>query len=326
MPLSTTVVLCTFNGARFLGAQWDSLLAQSRPPDEILVRDDASSDATPAMLGALRRRAEERGIRTRLAFNLHNVGYVANFESALADASGEVILLCDQDDVWHADKLAELTAEFERRAALLLLCSDARRVDETGVDLPHLLFEVLRVSRAELRRIHAGQGFGVLLRRSLATGATIALRRSLLADALPFPDGWVHDEWLAIIAAARGGFDCLERPLIDYRQHAGNQIGMPERNLLEKWRDLRRPRAAMINRVVARDESLQVRLQTLAGAVPAIVHAEIVDKLGHLHARQRMRGTPWSRAGAVLYESTSGRYRRYASGWRSALRDLVRSG
>ncbi|MGH8125919.1 MAG: glycosyltransferase family 2 protein [Rhodanobacteraceae bacterium] len=324
MPLSTSVVLCTCNGARFLEAQWNSLLAQSRLPDEIVVRDDASGDATPDMLQALCKRAEGLGIRARLARNVRNLGYVANFAAALRDASGDVLFLCDQDDVWHADKLATLASAFEGRSGLLLLCSDARRIDTVDAGLRRSLFEVLRVSRGELRRIHTGQGFQVLLRRSLATGATIALRCTLLDDALPFPAGWVHDEWLAIIAAALGGFDCVEQPLIDYRQHANNQIGMPDRDLAAKWHDLVKPRAALIDMLIACGDSLQQRLSALGSRVPDARRERVAEKLRHLHARSEIPGIPLRRFGTVLRETASGRYRRYGTGWRSALRDLLR--
>lgn len=326
MPLSTSVVLCTCNGARFLQAQWESLLAQSRLPDEIVARDDASDDATPDLLQALCKHAGDLGIRTRFARNTRNLGYVANFEAALQDASGDVLFLCDQDDVWHADKLAVLASGFEHRAGLLLLCSDARRIGTDDAGLRRSLFQVLKVSRGELRNIHAGKGFRVLLRRSLATGATIALRRSLLDDALPFPGGWVHDEWLAVIAAALGGFDCVEQPLIDYRQHAGNQIGMPDRDLATKWRDLVKPRAALIAASAARDEALRERLRALGARVAADNLARTTEKLCHLRARQSLQGGAWTRVGAVLREAMDGRYRRYESGWREALRDLLRRG
>src|SRR6185437_17068937 len=115
MRLSTSIVLCTCNGARFLEAQWDSLLAEERPPDEIIVHDDVSSDDTWALLGGLSARAEERGIRVRLIRNERNLGYVANFEAALRDASGDLLFLCDQDDAWHPEKLATHLSEFERR-------------------------------------------------------------------------------------------------------------------------------------------------------------------------------------------------------------------
>jgi len=323
MRFSTSIVLCTYNGARFLQAQWGSLLAQSRSPDEIVVRDDGSGDGTWELLDSLATSAERRGIRVRLARNPRNLGYVANFEAALQDASGDVLFLCDQDDVWHVDKLATLVARFEGRSQLLLLCSDARRIDTVGACLPRSLFQVLKVSRTERRRIHAGQGFRVLLRRSLATGATTALRRELLVDALPFPRGWAHDEWLAIIAAALGGFDCIERALIDYRQHGQNQIGMPDRDLATKWRDLLKPEAIAIDPLIARDEALRERLRTFAIRVSDASRGHLAGRLRHLRIRCLLRGSSGARACTVWQEMFNGNYRRYASGWRSALRDLL---
>lgn len=323
MALSSSVVLCTYNGARYLASLWESLLAQSRVPDEIVVRDDASTDGTPSLIEDLGEMAEARGIRVRFFRGEKNIGYIANFEAALRAASGDVLFLSDQDDVWHARKLATQLAEFERRCGLLLLCGDARRVDASGVDLQRSLFEVLRVTKVELDKIHGGGGFGVLLRRSLATGATVALRRSLVDEALPVPEGWIHDEWLAIVAAALDGFDCIESPLIDYRQHGGNQIGMPERSLLEKCKDMLNPRAEVIDALARRDEVLLARLDRANGLKPA--HRLLAaQKLEHLRVRQGMRGMPWSRAGKAWKETLNGRYRLYSSGWRSALRDLVR--
>jgi glycosyltransferase involved in cell wall biosynthesis len=324
MRISTSVVLCTCNGARFLEAQWESLLAQSRRPDEIFVRDDASNDGTWTLLETLAARAEARGVRVCMARNERNLGYVANFEAALREATGDVLFLCDQDDVWHAEKLATMLAGFEQSAGLLLLCTDARRVGERGEDLRRSLFEVLKVSRAELRRIHAGQGFDVLLRRSLATGATLALRRTLLADALPFPARWVHDEWLAIVAAALGGFDCIEQTLIDYRQHGDNQLGMPERAFSVRWKGLWTPPTEAVAALLGRYGALHDRLRSLDGRIPASTLAGVEDKLDHLRARAALGAGRWRRAPAVLNEAMRGRYRRYAAGWRSALRDLVR--
>jgi hypothetical protein len=324
MPLATSIVLCTCNGARFLAAQWDSLLAQSRRPDEIVVRDDASSDATPVLLETLSVRAADAGVRVRLTRNPANLGYVANFSAALRDASGDVLFLCDQDDVWHADKLAVLAEQFEQRPDLLLMCTDARRMDAAGVALRRSLFEVLKVTRRELDALHAGDGFRVLLRRSLATGATVALRRSLLDAALPVPAGWVHDEWLAIMAAALGGVDCVKQPLIDYRQHDGNQLGMPARGLAVRWHGLVKPPPDPVAARIAREAALRGRLCAVGGRVFQTSMSLLDEKLCHLRARGALSEASWRRPGIVLRELLGGRYRRYGAGWHSALRDLLR--
>ena len=196
-------------------------------------------------------------------------------------------------------------------------------MDAAGTGLRRSLFDVLKVAPSELRRIHAARGFEVLLRRSLATGATAALRRSLATEAMPFAPGWVHDEWLAIMAAVRDGFDCLEEMLIDYRQHDANQIGMPDRNLKQKWNDLVDPRAVRIDALVRRSEVLWQRLRDTPRMNPDYVEMA-AQKLEHLRVRQAFRGPPWRRSREVLRETFNGRYRLYSSGWRSALRDLLR--
>lgn len=326
MSLTTSIALCTYNGAHFLEAQWDSLLAQTRRPDEIVVRDDGSTDGTVELLGRLRGRAEALGVRVNIARNPSNLGYVKNFASALQAASGDILFLCDQDDLWRTDKLARQLAAFEQSPALLLLSANARRIGVTGSDLGRTLFDVLAVTQAELDCIHDGCGFAVLSYRSMATGATVALRRTLLADALPIPRGWVHDEWLAVTAAALGGFDCLDDCLIDYRQHAGNQIGMPERGWRRRWQDLRRPRAELLDALIVRGESLDAWLSSVHRSHTVLWQQHLAQQLTHWRWRSSLTGAPWNRALPILKEFVSGRYDRYGAGWRSAVRDLLRRG
>src|SRR4030095_7340214 len=108
-------------------------------------------------------------------------------------------------------------APFEARPELLLLHSDASLVDAELAPLGNTLFHALEVQRAELEAIAQGRAFDVFLRRNLVTGATTVFRRSLLDAALPFSDAWVHDEWLAAIAAATACVGGAPEPAIDYR-------------------------------------------------------------------------------------------------------------
>lgn len=318
MPVS--VVLCTYNGERWLPELWRSLLAQTHVPDEIVVRDDASSDGTFALLENLRGAALARGVRVTLARNERNLGFVGNFEAALADATGAIVFLCDQDDIWHPQKIALMLAQFERRPGLLLLHSDARLVDEAGIDMHCGLFEALEVTRRERALIHSGRAFDALLRRNLATGATLAFRRSLLKDVAPFPPEWVHDEWLAIIAAAIGEVDCLEQPLIDYRQHGGNQIGAQWRGVGKSLERAGQPRQPYLSGLIA-------RTQVLLARAPAFRFREarrraLQRKLAHLRWRASMPACRPCRLPAVLLEAARGGYARYARGMRAVAYDL----
>lgn len=324
--MSVSIVLCTYNGVRFLPALWDSLLAQTRLPDQIVVRDDASSDGAWELLASLRDAATARGVDVLLARNPRNLGYAKNFEGALAGASGDVLFLCDQDDVWHPGKLAAMLARFEQRPQLTLLHTDARLIDAAGNDMRCTLFRALEVTRKEIACIHHGRAFEVFLRRNLATGAMLALRRSLLADALPFSDEWVHDEWLAILAAAIGEVDCLESPLMDYRQHGGNQIGARRRTLTDKWARATEPRIAYLEWLARRGDALIERLQRLGSRVPPAYTDAARGKLAHLGYRIGLPVARPRRLRPVLREACAGRYARYSMGLRAVAYDLLGKG
>lgn len=320
-----SIVMCTYNGAAYLQPQLDSLLAQSLRPDEIVIGDDGSTDASMDMLQAFAVRARDAGIAVRLLRHRENMGYVDNFSAGLRAATGEVLFLCDQDDVWQADKLARMSERFEQHPSLLLLHSDARLVDAEGRSLGCSLFEALQMTPQEKEAIHGGRAFDVVLRRSFVTGATAALRRELVSLALPVAPGWIHDEWLAALAAAAGRVDFIDEPLIDYRQHGANQIGMRKRTLAMKWRDLLLPRGRLLADEAERlrwleDFLLQAGLRDSRDRA-----AQVRDKRVHFERRVAIGRLPrrfrWS---PILRETRNGCYRRYGTGIRSVLRDLLR--
>lgn len=323
--LKLSVVLCTWNGATYLQPQLDSLLAQSRLPDEIVIGDDASTDATIEILQRFAERAGRLGIDIQFARNPGNRGYVANFSTALRQATGDVLFLCDQDDVWRPDKLALMAMRFDDDPRLLLLHSDARLVDAGGTPLHCSLFDALQLTPGEKQAIHAGRAFEVVQRRSFVTGATAALRRELVELALPVAADWIHDEWLAAIAAASGRLDFIDAPLIDYRQHGGNQIGARKRTLAMKWRDLVRPRGQLLcaeAQRLRRLEDFLAQANLEAGPERA---AQIRHKRIHFEQRVMIGQLPRRRRVLpILREARAGSYRRYGTGGRSMLRDLLR--
>jgi glycosyltransferase involved in cell wall biosynthesis len=323
--LRLSIVICTYNGAAFLKPQLDSLRAQTRLPDEIVIRDDGSTDATLDILTAFTTQARDAGIEVRLQRNPENLGYVEKFSAGLRQAEGDVLFLCDQDDVWHPDKLARMAEHFDGDPQLLLLHSDARLVDEHGAPLKCSLFDALQLTPQEKQAIHARRAFEVVLRRSFVTGATAALRRELVALALPVASDWIHDEWLAAVAAAAGRIDFIDQPLIDYRQHDANQIGMRKRTLAMKWRDLLLPRGSLLVDEAGRLQRLE-DFFAQAGLRGSVDHAaQIRRKRIHFEQRVAIGRLPrWRRLLPILHETRNGCYRRYGTGGRSMLRDLLR--
>ena len=100
--MTTSVAICTYNGAKYLTEQLESILAQETPVDEIIICDDGSTDGTPLLLKEYH---DQFPKLFRLFFNAENLGYVRNFEQALSLCTKDIIFLCDQDDVWFSDKI-----------------------------------------------------------------------------------------------------------------------------------------------------------------------------------------------------------------------------
>jgi hypothetical protein len=187
------------------------------------------------------------------------------------------------------------------------------------------VFDALQLTADERRAIHRGHAFEVVLRRSFVTGATAALRRELVALALPVAAGWIHDEWLTAIAAVAGRVDFIDAPLIDYRQHGGNQIGMRKRTLAMKWRELILPRGVFLAAEAARLHRLETFLAA-SGLPCGIEYAlQVCHKRRHFERRVAIGKLPaWRRLRPILHEARLGSYRRFGTGGRSMLRDLLR--
>ena len=295
---------------------------QTRPVDELVVLDDRSSDST--LETAYRCVAAWNGLPTRITIsqNPHNRGIVGNFEEALGRCQGDVIFLCDQDDHWHPNKVARMLLEFEQRPDLLLLYTNARLVDRYGKSLGATQFAALEVSRHEIDLVRSQRGFEALLTRNLVTGATVALRRELLALATPFPSTWVHDEWLAVVAAAVGVIDVLDECLIDYRQHGKNQIGMHRKTRIERIGEVFSQRGTFYQHEAERSTELLGHLERLGARVSADKLDSLRERIAHLRFRASLPPSRARRVVPIAGEALSGRYSRYGRGLRSIVRDL----
>ena len=324
---TVSVALCTHNGASYLREQLLSILNQSRQPDEVVLSDDASTDDTLEV--ADRAFAEWRSgrpdstVTLRVIRNRVPLGVAANFEQALAACSGELCALSDQDDVWYPRRLEVMAAEFAGRPELQLLHSDARLVDGRGMPLGSTLLQTLGVTADEKRDVHEGRAFDVLLRRNIITGATAVVRRELVERSRPFPSAWVHDEWLAIVAAATGTVDFLDEALIDYRQHGGNQIGVTSLNAAGRLGRLQAARTRRNERLLARAEALDERAPGLIPSPSETYLRDIRAKVAHERARSAFPRARFRRVLPVLRQWRTGGYTRFGRGPQDVLRDLV---
>lgn len=319
-----SVALGTRNGARFLGEQIGSILAQSHPVDEIVLSDDASTDGTVALAERLvaEHRASGGRVELRVLRNQPALGVTANFEQALRAATGHLVALADQDDVWRPDRVERALEAFAARPGVQLVASDATLIDADGAELGTTLFGTLGLGDALRERLDGPEAFDELLRRNLLTGATVMVRRGLVERAAPFPASWVHDEWLAVVASVTGGIAVLPDRLIGYRQHGENQIGVTALGWSGRFEKLRAPRSDRNARLLARAVDLAERLPAIA-APHAGVAERVAEKLVHERVRSGLPRRRLRRIAPVLREWRTGGYRRYGLGAQDVLRDLI---
>lgn len=316
-----SIALCTCDGARFLPAQLESYLTQSRPPDELVACDDASTDGTVPLLHAFARRAP---FPVRIEQNPRRLGSTRNFEQAIGLCTGDLIATSDQDDVWRRDKLALTEAAFARHRPTGLVFTDAEIVDESLRPMGYRLLETLHLGAADRRRVRRGGAFELLLRQWLVTGATMAFRAEHRPLVLPIPACWVHDGWIAFLIGCVAPVAMVEEATVLYRQHPGQQIG--QRRL--RWRELlARARAMGPDYFRQSEEQFRLardRLRLTAADLPS--HAlELLDrKLAH-QARRLAIAESRSRTRRVLWtldELVRGGYGRFSPSLSHAVKDM----
>lgn len=322
-----SVALCTYNGAPYLPEQLASIANQTRLPDEMVVCDDCSSDDTVPILEGF---AAKVPFPVRLHVNAVNLGCTKNFEQAIGLCQCEFIALSDQDDVWEPTKLARSAEVLERDSGVGLVFTDARLVGAALEPLGSRLQDHF-VSHRDRAKVAGGRATAVLLRRTLVTGATAMFRSRFLTDILPIPEGWVHDAWLALMVSVRARLEFIAEPLMRYRLHGDNQIGVPDRGATSQaHRVFRGGRADLLADAALWGPAME-RIAALTAEQGDALNSQeremIMARLTAKQAHMRVRGTlPLSRPRrlrSIGAELLSGNYHRYSAGFRSVARDLL---
>lgn len=324
---TVSVALCTYDGERWLGPFLDSLARQTRLPDELVVSDDGSSDATLATVTAFARTAP---FPVHVAVTPRRLGSTFNFAAAFARCAGTLIAPADQDDVWGPTKLERLVASMEARG-LAMAFSDGMVIDDEGRPVDSTLWAGVGFTPAQRRRF-ARDPVGLLLRRSVVTGAAMMFRAEHLDRLLPFPPAlngpgslMLQDRWIALVLASVAEVGAVAEPLIAFRQHAAQQTGLRQPVTTgEAGRQLRRSTGSVALGLVTRAEQLEAVRERVRGDAHPGVEARLTAAIGHLRARAALPPARVARLPRVAREWSSGRYRRYSGGTRSAVVDLGR--
>lgn len=325
-----SVAMCTYNGAAFVEAQLESILRQTRCPDEVILSDDGSTDATIEIANKV---AAKYPGKIQIVNNRRPRGSCGNFENAIGIASGDIIFLADFDDVWFPDKISTTIEAFARNADVVLVYSDAvltdRELNPTGTMFDRRKAANLR-KPPNLRELSRGVAFN---------GPVIAFHSRLKPFVIPISPlsmQWAHDHWIGFIAYAVGEIAVIDRPLVYYRRHGENEGGDAELDggLLYQWRVVKKKHSGSKAYGEKRRgwEDMVSRLREIKEGQFPLSQPSKLDALLRLSerclnfasARQSQKArSPLARAPGALRLLMSGDYHRYARGFKTFIQDLI---
>jgi len=216
------IVLCTYNpNSDFFTAQIRSIINQTFTDWSCAVFDDASDAGCVNFIAA----TLEQDPRFALHARAEHVGVYHNFERGIraTPMDTDFVFFCDQDDLWHADKIETVLDSFAAKPGAMLVHSDLDLIDEIGNTIGASCFAL---ERRNITDIDCSR----LLVNNVVTGCATAFRTAILPKLLPFPrlgDDVLfrHDQWTAIVASMLGDIVTLSQPLVSYRQHGSNVVG-----------------------------------------------------------------------------------------------------
>jgi len=202
--MKISVCIASFNGAKYLKDQLDSIISQLPESSEILISDDGSKDKTIALIN------EYSDPRITLYKNsFRNI--VKNFEFLLTKAKGDYIFLCDQDDIWLSDKISKVMSELSSND---LVVHDAIIVDENLNEICDSFYKTRKSASGFLKNLY----------KNSYIGCCMAFRREVLQNVLPFPSNIpMHDSWIGCLLDFNNNkVKFIGDKLLLYRRHGHN--------------------------------------------------------------------------------------------------------
>jgi glycosyltransferase involved in cell wall biosynthesis len=220
MTKKMSVCMATYNGAAFIREQIDSILIQISLDDELIICDDCSTDNTIDIVQSY------QDPRIKLFINETNLRHVKNFERAIGLATGDLIALTDQDDVWYPNRLAIMKTALLIDENANLVVSNFDFIDSSSNSTGK--FNLLTQKPAS----GIGRIIAILLAKGHYYGCTFLMTKKLALQSLPFPDAvQSHDIWIGMVANTFGETIHLEEPTLARRIHKTNATPVNRRSM-----------------------------------------------------------------------------------------------
>lgn len=213
MKSNISIALATYNGSLFIEELLFSLINQSLPPQEIIIVDDCSTDNTIEIIEKIKIVYP----KIFLYKNQVNLGPIETFRTAIQYCTCDYLALCDQDDIWHENKLElSLKAIDKSGNSPSIVFSDLEMIDADGSFLKASFWK-------HQRMFFSNFSFKQLLVSNFVTGCTILMNKKMKDEMSSMPDNvLMHDHWIALIAFGFGNYSIINTGTIKYREHSNS--------------------------------------------------------------------------------------------------------
>ncbi len=326
--MKISVALATYNGEKYIGVQLNSLLTQIRLPDQLVISDDASNDATLDIAENFKRTAPFEVI---IYSNTRNIGHAQNFQNAVEECTGDVIAFCDQDDFWKETKLSKIETAFEADRCLHYIISNAELVDQNLNDTGKTLWDKRGFNTSCQVAFLQGKQFYHIVKHNISTGMVTAVRKGAVSKAGPIPSGVSHDMWYIPLMAVLGlPGNIIDDCLVKYRQHSSQLYGVQAQSscIGNKLRRLRERNTSELIKKIAYYDALLSRASHLMESenVSRKVKNNIdylQGRLEHLILRDGLgQSSLINKMATISRDTINGNYHEHSNGFISAASDV----
>lgn len=229
--MSVSVAMASYNGEKYILEQMKSILDQTHLADEVVIRDDNSSDKTVELCNSF---IEENGLRSRWSIvqNTCNLGFVENFLIAAEACTGDIIFFSDQDDIWEKQKIERMLEVFDKNPKAQLVSCNTTLIDSEGKPLNTFMTKFQNFGGG-IKKYE----FSEEIRLLKSSGLTLAFRRSILPEIAYFIRKYhlTYDVPFGLVCTVREGYYKINQILVFHRVHNTNtsnpQYGMKQRTL-----------------------------------------------------------------------------------------------
>lgn len=307
-----SIALATYNGDKFIQSQLNSILKQTRLPDELVIVDDASTDKTISIINKFKKKVP---FSCSIFKNTLNKGSAYTFNKAINLCRFDIIVFCDQDDIWELNKLKKIEDTFIENPNIDYVISNANIIDQNSNDMGYSLWEQRKFNAFWINEFNSGNEFEVLFTKNIITGMTTAISQKIKRLGDVKPNGVIHDAWYIYVASILGyKGKLIEEMLINYRQHLNQQFGsLKDGKLINIENSLKKNKKVI-------DMNLKILYPLFNFANNNIKESDkkkyefLLNKLNHFSCRKNIyESNLLSRIFKISKELSSGNYQKYSS-------------